>query len=242
MRRHIAAVALGATVLSGGSAWAADPVDPVYYDWTGFYIGAHGGYAFGGKDDVGISTNGVSPFVDAGRLTLDGLYGGGQVGYNWQSDYWVFGLSADISAGNVNDRENFNDTVQGVSGFTRSDVDVFGTLRGNAGYAFDRTYLYGTGGLAWGDVDYHQFSVDNVGNTFTIDQNKLDLGFALGGGLKYAVTDDVRIGVEYLYVNLYGDTLTGTVVDAGGLPNGVFASTVRTTDFHTVRFNVDWRF
>ena len=56
-------------------------VAPSFYNWTGFYIGAQGGYAW--------SNN--------GNLHLDGGFVGGQIGFNWQpvGSPWVFGLEVD---------------------------------------------------------------------------------------------------------------------------------------------------
>ena len=71
--------------------YKAEPVHvaPIY-DWTGFYIGANGGW--------GDSRNcwGVVPLAGAtiadGCSTRSGGVLGGQLGYRWQSGQFVFGL------------------------------------------------------------------------------------------------------------------------------------------------------
>src|ERR1700727_2918852 len=53
-------------------------IDPGY-NWSGFYIGGNVGYSWGRSSDNSNLTN-----------------GGGQAGYNWQMQNWVWGLEADI--------------------------------------------------------------------------------------------------------------------------------------------------
>src|SRR6266403_4120978 len=92
-----AALAVSA-IVSSGAAMAADlpvrtytkapiVVDPVY-NWTGFYVGANLGWSFGrSRTDVTIA--GV-PFASTSQR-MDGILGGLQAGYNWQSGRAVFG-------------------------------------------------------------------------------------------------------------------------------------------------------
>jgi outer membrane immunogenic protein len=60
------------------------PLAPIY-NWTGFYIGAMGGYA---KED-------------SGDFGVKGGFGGGTLGYNWQTDKFVFGIEADAAAADI---------------------------------------------------------------------------------------------------------------------------------------------
>ena len=77
------------------------------YDWSGFYIGANGGWG---------SSRKCWDFIDAGVVVLrafaegchdaTGGTAGGQIGYRWQAGTWVFGLEAqgnwaDLSGSNV---------------------------------------------------------------------------------------------------------------------------------------------
>jgi outer membrane immunogenic protein len=94
------AVAICASV---GAASAADiaarPYDkaPVYvepvYDWTGFYIGANLGYSWGRSADTSTLSAGGPPilFTDTVSSHMNGVIGGGQLGYNWQMQKLVVG-------------------------------------------------------------------------------------------------------------------------------------------------------
>jgi outer membrane immunogenic protein len=69
--------------LPPGPAVKAPPPAPAF-NWTGFYIGAHVGYAFGAGDNDNLS----------------GGFGGGQIGVNWQApgSVFVLGVEADVAA------------------------------------------------------------------------------------------------------------------------------------------------
>src|SRR5262249_36179469 len=82
------------------------------YGWTGFYVGGNIGYSWGyARTDIAASgTTSVftavvgfpgipstTAFADSNRVRLNGVVGGGQVGYNYQfSPVWVLGFEADI--------------------------------------------------------------------------------------------------------------------------------------------------
>src|SRR5437763_12479385 len=96
--KKLAALLAFSTVLAYGSmARAADlPEAPTVYDWTGFYLGGNIGYAFGGDDKVGLASNLGYQIEDIDKLQLSGIFGGGQIGYDWQAGSAVFGAVADI--------------------------------------------------------------------------------------------------------------------------------------------------
>src|SRR4051812_9759069 len=111
MRRTFKAL-LAATAFTAiaSSAQAADLVtEEAAFDWSGFYIGGNIGYGFGGDDTVGIDPDtGPDDRVlgEVGDLKVQGVFGGGQVGVNWQRNRWVFGVEADIQASDVHDSDS----------------------------------------------------------------------------------------------------------------------------------------
>ena len=123
---------------------------PIAYNWSGFYVGAHGGWGFGdGAFD-------------------DGFVVGGQLGVNWQFNSFVLGAEGDGSW-----------TDWGGS-------DAVGTVRLRGGFALDRFMPYVTGGAAFQDFE--------------------DVGWVAGGGVEFALTDNVSAGVEYLHYDFDDDT------------------------------------
>ena len=106
------AVSAFATMAVTSAASAADlaarpytkaPVMVEVWNWTGFYIGGNAGYSWGRSNtDVSYlnSVTGAPIVPPAGSITgagfdMNGGIAGGQIGYNWQSSNWVFGLEAD---------------------------------------------------------------------------------------------------------------------------------------------------
>jgi outer membrane immunogenic protein len=67
-------------------AYPGLPPPPLFYNWTGVYAGVHAG---GGWADLGVGDTGT------------GFTGGGQVGFNYQVNQWVWGLEADISGSGI---------------------------------------------------------------------------------------------------------------------------------------------
>lgn len=94
-RIPLTTVALGVLAL-GTPALAADlavKVPPVY-DWSGFYIGGFGGYAFGNHNlNNALGPAGFANFTV--NWESHGPFGGGEIGYNLQSGNLIFGLEAD---------------------------------------------------------------------------------------------------------------------------------------------------
>ena len=102
MKKLLCAGAMLASLAAIQSASAADmalkappPPAPVY-SWTGWYVGLNLGGSFGRAADT--TTFGAGPTVFSSTSSrLDGVIGGGQIGYNWQANTnWLFGLEADI--------------------------------------------------------------------------------------------------------------------------------------------------
>ena len=202
-------LALGMLALAN-SAHAADlplkaPALKTVYDWTGFYIGGHVGY---GGGSLGPGTN---PLPEEGQLfppSITGLIGGYQAGYNKQfSNHVVLGVEADASFGSP------LDAVRLTPAPFNTTLDYVSTVRGRAGYAFDRWMPYLTGGFAWGHS--HVNLNDGAGSVFAAP-GQIQTGWTAGAGVEFAVSGNWSAKLEYDYIDLGRQTydLTGF-----GLPN-----------------------
>jgi outer membrane immunogenic protein len=200
------ATAIAVIALIGTPALAADLGRPVYkappppppapvYSWTGFYVGANGGY--GWKDptvtftpnDINAISSTCVPTIATFFLGtcppptsfgIRGGFGGLQAGYNWQfSPQWVAGLETDFDWSDIKGTGTSN-FVQGAflgavptaqpSNFTVSqDLKWFGTVRARLGYLpADRLLVYATGGFAYGRIDENA-ALNTVAGLFSQD-------------------------------------------------------------------------
>src|ERR1700742_977903 len=163
LKRTVTGLALAAATFAMSGAQAADlPARPMYtkappmvetINWTGFYIGANIGYGFGNSDASGF-----------GSTRLNGVLGGGQIGYNWQMNGpWVVGIELD-GQGTGQD-----DSATALGATLAESLPWFMTARGRIGYTVTPTVMiYGTGGAAVVD---HKFtlSVPGVGTASSED-------------------------------------------------------------------------
>jgi outer membrane immunogenic protein len=218
----VACVALSALA---APAFAADmatkaPAPPPYMPppapmWTGWYIGANLGGSFGTASDS-ASIAGVP--VGGGSPSLDGVVGGGQIGYNWQANAWVFGLEADIQATSEDGSNSASETVAipgalattGTLNYSEK-LPWFGTVRGRLGVLANPNWLlYTTGGLAYGEVDTNTaLTAGALGVSNNFDTTRL--GWTVGGGVEAWLSRNWTAKVEYLYVDLgsFSNTFTG---------------------------------
>lgn len=156
------------------------------FTWTGFYIGAHGGYA-GGNFLPATVTPGL-----ATNVALKGGIGGLQAGYNFQfAQHWLVGVEQDISFGNINGSQSQlapNPTINASTNYS-------GTVRERFGYVWNQLLLYETAGLAWAN---NKVNLQFAGSP-TLSETHLQLGVVLGAGMEWAIDPNLSVKVEYLY-------------------------------------------
>jgi len=217
MKRLCVAGAVLTSVLAG-SATAADmplkaPVPRVVSDWTGFYIGVHGGYGWARPSINDLDLN--QPFaiddlsLDAPKLR--GAVFGGHAGYNWQwGQRGVVGLEIDYSAADITSTQGASVTdVASIS--TRallSKLDGLASVRARVGFLIGPEFLlYGTGGAAWG----HTRFTDTVHN---VDAKLVDVsragtnhfGWVAGAGGEWKLWQTgMMLRLEYLHYD-FGST------------------------------------
>jgi len=153
------------------------------FSWAGFYAGGALGYGWGDGE------------VEGDSLDADGISAGLFTGYNFEvMPNVILGLEGDVTYKDFDESSNGNSIKN----------DWNGTVRGRVGYAFDRFMIYGTGGLAVGNVE-----VD--GPNGSGDDTRT--GWTAGAGVEAALTDNVIGRLEYRYTDLGDDSIGGNDVD-----------------------------
>ena len=166
------------------------------YNWSGFYIGAMGGY--GSQTDAG-----------------SGGFGGGTVGYNWQfpGSQFVFGIEVDAAGASIKDSITEDDGA-GLVATLDTKINSFGSVTGRAGFAVDAALIYAKGGFAWAN-NKATLSVPAIG--LSASDSHTHTGYTIGGGLEYMFTPNWSAKGEYMYTSLGSETYNfgGQPLDSG---------------------------
>lgn len=199
------------------------------YDWNGAYGGAFVGGGWGTAAWDGV--NWVAGWDD---IDLSGGLVGIAAGANFQTDAFVLGIEGDIAMSNIGGliecpNPNFD---------CSTDVNWLATLRGRAGFAADTALFYVTAGLAVADVE--ALTVDTV---VPLDEDgtltETYVGWAAGVGAEVAVTENISLKAEYLYVDLGTREDSGSALPLDGVV-GLFTEVG--VSAHTVKAGLNFHF
>jgi outer membrane immunogenic protein len=252
--RRLALCLLASSALSVGFAPLASAADgavpPTYkappavvavpYSWTGVYVGTHLGVGWTrkhwgspGPDCIG-GLGSIGCLSDLGSHGASGFLGGGQTGFNWQTERLVFGIEGQFSFASLNaDHVRSNAftfanadgfvTFTGTERFSSSVKDI-GTIAARIGVALGPTggtLLYVKGGAAFGHDSFTLNFTDIVSctrgacRTFpnstsvgAFDGSQTRWGWMAGPGIEYALSDHWSAKVEYNYLDLGTKNIT----------------------------------
>ena len=193
---------------------------PKGFDWSGFHLGIFSAYALG---------NWTGDAPDYPHQSMNGWFGGALAGYDVQlPNNWVAGIEADISLADIKQTDNYIDAAMTLQ------IDYLSTLRGRLGYAWDRSLIYATGGLAIAHMNLtaNQYHPAGPGSPpFQATANAYNYGYAVGGGFQWAMLDNLSFKAEYLRIGLAEKTYTLTMapgfaraVHVARIPRGIGAS------------------
>jgi outer membrane immunogenic protein len=255
--------AVGADLGAKAPVYKAPPVPPpVYYNWSGFYVGGNVGGAWGRHnpttstvfDPAGYFATSSVPAINAvGIQNIDsrGFTGGFQAGYNWQVGATVFGFEADINYLGLRGSTTGSALYPccAPTGFTIASSVSPGwlfTARPRIGWAVDNFLVYVSGGLAVGQVKADFVFTDTFATaleTASISQTKA--GWTVGVGGEVGLAAGWSLKAEYLYVNLGTVTANSTNLTAFAppiaFPGNVFTHSVE-WKANIVRIGLNYRF
>jgi len=189
---------------------------PLSYNWTGFYVGAQGGWSWGNflRLTGGVVTSDWNP---------DGGIAGIHAAYLYQHSQLVYGIEGDVEWWGISGDD-------GGQGGVTDDADGkwLASVRGKLGWAHDRWLLYATGGWQWGSTNI----IQNSGPTATVG---LDLsGWTAGVGVDYAWTDKIIVGLEYRYTDFGSVPVAATVASLAGVYD--------IDNLHAIRLRLGYKF
>ena len=93
--------------------------------------------------------------------------------------------------------------------------DLFGTITGRAGYAFDRFLIYAKGGAAWVHEYFRQTAIAGTFCAVPCTGTNLGWGWTVGAGFEYAFYNNWSLRLEYDYLGIGNvrTTLSNSVGD-----------------------------
>jgi outer membrane immunogenic protein len=214
---------------------AASAQTPIV-NWTGFYIGGHGGYQWS-TVDLGFQEE-LPGLGDGVSLNTDGAMGGIHGGVQQQFGNYVFGIElsgdwGDGSGSTTGGWEFDNNYGQSCNpparlfcleaegdDSVRVDLDSLFLAKGRIGYAWDNWLLFATGGFASAEIrtglnrsGYADgclfFHCGDASWNSRGSTEKRHNGWTIGGGFDAMVWQNVSFGVEYSFVRLDSETHKG---------------------------------
>jgi outer membrane immunogenic protein len=258
-RQLLVTIGVAAIVTAAGTANAADmPVKaPIYeaanpsaYNWTGFYVGANVGYAFGDIHVVlspspNFLTINPSPqmfeFIGAnGTSTIrpSGFNGGFQGGYKVQVGGVVLGAEADWSYLGLKKSTATGflllpDGMNTISYSQSASITEIVTLRGVIGAPVGHFLPYLTGGMGVGWDRFSQMvqvpTIPGPCICWSGQASQAQTGWVAGAGIEYAISARVSAKTEYLYTDL-GSLQFMTLGAPNGFPGLDFTHSARYTN------------
>jgi outer membrane immunogenic protein len=239
---------------------------PPPFTWTGFYVGLNaGGIWSSGSRHADLFAPAtfafpVSTFFPGGLGSSGGGFiGGGQAGYNWQTGAFVLGVETDFDGTTLG--KSFDTVGTPFSGVgvpalllgdtlavhAKANLSWLGTTRARLGFVAtpdNRLMIYATGGVAYGGGSSNFSVFDATSGAFwSGSPSSTRVGWTVGGGAEYALTNNWTIKGEYLYANLGSSSFTsvGNVAAATFFP-GVVASGKINYNASIFRAGVNYKF
>ncbi len=208
-------------VIQGRTADVAGaPLAPAPYNWSGFFVAVSAPGALWGETKWS--------FANAGRSTANnysGVLAGGGGGYNYQMGALVIGGQVEWDWTNARGGESFSGSnsfscpitpvvlnvapkfaLKSLSHSCETRVNSIFTATARLGYALDRLLVYGQGGLAVGDVTASSVSNSFVPGGTIASESKTAVGWTIGAGFEFGLTQNLSAKAEYLYFDLGSDT------------------------------------
>ncbi|MBR1201172.1 porin family protein [Bradyrhizobium sp. AUGA SZCCT0051] len=232
-----------------------------------------GGWYDGGNITTGSNvTSLVAPDnivrIPVSNNNQSGATAGGLLGYNYQLDRIILGVEADFNSADLKSSRGGSTTavfdvgrfggrgggggrfttVTGNYNFqTASKIDWFGTVRGRIGFVpAERLLIYGTGGLAYGEVKTHiansEVFSNGVSRLWLGDTSDVRVGWTVGGGLEYAFTNNWTLRGEYLYVDLGSSGATATFQGTDPLQSQIRYNASRENRFSVAHAALSYKF
>jgi outer membrane immunogenic protein len=243
------------------SAIAADlPVRaaPVYQapavvapTWTGFYLGFNGGWGWSNTSANITPFGPVAASFGGGSFSrnADGAIFGGQLGYNYQTGNWVWGVEGDFDGASINKgRASTFAPIPGSVVFNdgaafHANVDWLATIRGRLGYTWGPGMIYITGGGAWSEFKLNALACEGIAGICGAGNfNTTRSGWVIGAGYEWMIAPNWSVRGEYLYYSFNNNNFNGNISLAPLATGSGFNVNNNKTEINVVRLGLNYKF
>jgi outer membrane immunogenic protein len=224
------------------------------FDWAGPYIGGHLG---GSLPNFSATGHAAADSLVAGPLTVTKSFGGDPAGlagvyagFNFQNEQGlVVGGEADFNWTRLSATSpDLLELYSGVDGSctisssyiclgpVNSTVHWYGTARATVGHAINQLLLYGTAGIAYGEIESSVSGTWRIATQvppnqfFDVSTSSVRLGWTAGLGAAIAIHDNVALRLEWNHVDLGERTIgegAGSVSPCGGCEDVHYEASVK---------------
>jgi outer membrane immunogenic protein len=217
---------------------ASTPVFASSMNWSGFYVGATAGYIINKFDIDHDNDRGKGQPIK--NTTAEASIFGATLGWQRQSGSFVYGVETDFNFTPL--KTNMYSRFVTASGpYLPGDPDgdwpitaetnSVVTLRARLGYVISpSTMLFVTGGVARKTT--HLAILDSSDFEYTFKT----WGWAAGAGFEYAVTNNISVKGEYLYLGF------GKSYDISYINDGNDGDYFKPGNSHIIRAGINYRF
>ena len=270
MKKTLVACAFAVAIWSAPAA-AADPGWTGFYVGVNGGYGWNSTSLSDAPGDANTATVFLGqPNVASSSASINGRgwLGGFQAGYNWHlNQRWLAGLETDFDWSDIGGNGSAPTAVvfgQNPATLNASQkVEWFGTVRARIGYlAAPDLLLFATGGFAYGRVNESASIVlppgasNSQGNfgtgyacggiygdatCFAGSASRTSAGWTAGAGGEYRFSPHATLKLEYLYVDLGGNTFALPAAHPGSLNPSIMNASSQTA-FNLVRLGLNYRF
>jgi outer membrane immunogenic protein len=228
---------------------------------SGAYLSAAGALAPPNAAGTGLLAGDFTSAIHSYETRDSGGTVGGQVGCNYQVSTFLIGLEGDFNWSSL--RSNVNAaytafpsanplfTISPATESLSTRLDWFSTIRGRGGFTFDRWLVFATGGLAIGHFRSSTSVVYGTSGTSPVfsgashagENTTTRLGYAIGGGVEYAFTNNWSLKAEYLYMNFGSWSYASALAAPAAAATAGYAWTTNVSAReHVARVGINYKF
>jgi outer membrane immunogenic protein len=176
-------------------------------DWAGYY--------FRNNSSNGDPLTAIAPSIGFSSPTAVTSATNENVGFNFQSGNFVFGLEGSLAAANFDGRFTAPYLPGMTAGGWSPNMNWLGTVTGRIGYSFGQWLPYAKAGFAAADVGS---PLQGAGPLGSFTQGTTTGGWTAGLGFEYQLSPKWSLGVEYLYTDLGNGAANGPPGSFGSAP------------------------